>query len=147
MKFNPKALTKMRIESGLQQEEMADKMKISQPQYSRLENDLASINAKHISKIAVALGKTEAEVLSQLSGCTVSTTNNDDAQHNQNLSINIVDKESTDEKSEIINTQKQTIDSQKQTIESQSITINILHKRVSELESVLQDKGDKNESK
>lgn len=35
--------------------------------------------------MAKALKKTEEEIMSQLSGCTISTTNNDTAQHNQNI--------------------------------------------------------------
>jgi transcriptional regulator with XRE-family HTH domain len=127
MKFNNDALIKMRIEAKISQEQMADRMKMSQANYNRLENDKIPISSKHIAKIATALGKTEEEVLGQLSGCTVSTTNNDNAQNNQNFVYYDVDKKVLDEKDIIIETQKQAL-------LALNMTVNILNKRLSELE-------------
>jgi len=130
MKFNNIALSKMRIEAKLSQEEMADRMNIQQPNYNRLETGKVSIKPEHIDKIANALGKTSEEVLSQLTGCNVSTTNNDNAQNNQNIGINIVDKESKDEKDVIIETQKQAIT-------ALNMTLKVLNNKIAELENKL----------
>ena len=127
MKLSHDALRKMRIEAKLSQEEMADRMNIQQSKYNRLENDKTAIKHEDVSKIAMALGKTYEETLGQLSGCTITTTNNDNAQNNQNFVYYDVDKKVLDEKDVIIETQKQALS-------ALNMTIKILHNKISELE-------------
>jgi transcriptional regulator with XRE-family HTH domain len=127
MKFSHIALKNMRIEAKLSQEEMADRMKIEQPNYNRLETGKVSIKPEHIDKVANALSKTNEEVLSQLTGCNVTTTNNDNAQNNQNFVYYDVDKKVLDEKDVIIETQKQALS-------ALNMTIKILHNKITELE-------------
>ena len=133
MKFSHIALKKMRIEANLSQEEMADRMKTEQPNYNRLETGKVSIKPEHIDKIANALGKTNEEVLSQLIGCNVTTTNNDNAQNNQNFVYYDVDKKVLDEKDVIIETQKQAL-------AALNMTIKILHNKIADLEIRLTQK-------
>ena len=127
MKLSYESLRKMRIEAKLSQEQMADRMKTEQPNYNRLETGKVSIKPEHIDKIANALGKTNEEVLSQLIGCNVTTTNNDNAQNNQNFVYYDVDKKVLDEKDVIIETQKQALS-------ALNMTIKILHNKIADLE-------------
>jgi transcriptional regulator with XRE-family HTH domain len=127
MKFNNEALIKMRIEAKLSQEQMADRMKMSQANYNRLESGKVLIKPEHIATIAAALGKTEDDVLGQLAGCTINNSINDNAQNNQNFVFYDVDKKVIDEKDIIIETQKQALI-------ALNMTVNILNKRLLELE-------------
>ena len=133
MKLSHEALRKMRIEAKLSQEQMADRMKTEQPNYNRLETGKVSIKPEHIDKIANALGKTNEEVLSQLIGCNVTTTNNDNAHNNQNFVYYDVDKKVLDEKDVVIETQKQALT-------ALNMTIKILHNKIAELEIRLTQK-------
>ena len=130
MKFSHIALRNMRIEAKLLQEEIADRMKIERPNYNRLETGKVSIKHEHLDKIANALGKTNEEVLSQLTGCNVTTPNNDNAQNNQNFVFYDVNKNVLDEKNVIIETQKQVLS-------ALNMTIKILHNKITDLESKL----------
>lgn len=133
MKLSHIALRNMRIEAKLSQEEMADRMNIKQPNYNRLESGKVSIKPEHIDKIANALGKTNEEVLSQLIGCNVTSTNDDNAQNNQNFVFYDVNKNVLDEKDVIIETQKQALS-------ALNMTIKILHNKIAELEIRLEVK-------
>ena len=127
MKLSHDALRRMRIEAKLSQEEMADKMNIQQSKYNRIENDKTAIKHGDIPKIATALGKSYEENLGQLTGCTITTTNKDNSQNNQNFVYYDVDKKVLDEKDVIIETQKQALS-------ALNMTVKVLHNKISELE-------------
>jgi transcriptional regulator with XRE-family HTH domain len=127
MKLSHDALREMRIEAKLSQEEMADRMNTKQPNYNRLENGKTAIKFEDIPKIAEAVGKTYEEALGLLAGCTITTTNNDNSQNNQNFVYYDVDKKVLDEKDVIIETQKQALT-------TMNMTIKILHNKIAELE-------------
>ena len=127
MKLSHDALRKMRIEAKLSQEQMADRMNIQQSKYNRLENGKTEIKHEQVSKIAEAIDKTYEETLGQLTGCTITTTNNDNAQNNQNFVYYDVDKKVLDEKDIIIETQKQALS-------ALNMTIKVLHNKITELE-------------
>ncbi len=127
MKLSHDALREMRIEAKLSQEEMADRMNTKQPNYNRLENGKTAIKFEDIPKIAEAVGKTYEEALGLLSGCTITTTNNDNSQNNQNFVYYDVDKKVLDEKDVIIETQKQALS-------ALNMTIKVLHNKIAELE-------------
>ena len=119
----------MRIEAKLSQEQMADRMNIQQSKYNRLENGKTEIKHEQVSKIAEAIDKTYEETLGQLTGCTITTTNNDNAQNNQNFVYYDVDKKVLDEKDIIIETQKQALS-------ALNMTIKVLHNKITELEKI-----------
>jgi transcriptional regulator with XRE-family HTH domain len=127
MKLSHDALRKMRIEAKLSQEQMADRMNIQQSKYNRLENGKTEIKHEQVSKIAEAVGKTYEDTLGQLTGFTITTTNNDNAQNNQNFVYYDVDKKVLDEKDVIIETQKQALS-------ALNMTIKVLHNKIAELE-------------
>ena len=133
MKLSHDALRKMRVEAKLSQEQMADRMNIQQSKYNRLENGKTEIKHEQVSKIAEAVGKTYEETLGQLTGCVITTTNNDDAHSNQNFVYYDVDKKVLDEKDVIIETQKQALS-------ALNMTIKILHNKIAELEIRLTQK-------
>ena len=133
MKLSHEALRKMRIEAKLSQEQMADRMNIEQSKYSRLENGKTAIRHEQIPEIVNAVGKSYEEILGQLTGCNVTTTNNDNAQNNQNFVYYDVDKKVLDEKDVIIETQKQALS-------ALNLTIKILHNKIAELEIKLTQK-------
>lgn len=70
------------------QECIADMINKSHSSYNRLENGKTKLGLNHLSKIAKAMNMTEEEILKAVSGNTITTTNSDNAQNNQNLVIN-----------------------------------------------------------
>lgn len=132
MKLSHDTLRKLRNEAKLSQEEMADRMNIQQSKYNRLENDKTAIRHEHIPKIAEALGKTYEETLGQLTGCTITITDNN-SQNNQNFVYYDINKKVLDEKDVIIETQKQALS-------ALNMTIKVLHNKITELENKLTSK-------
>lgn len=125
MKLSCDALRHLRIESKLSQEQMADRMNIQQSKYNRLENGKTAIKYEQVSKIAEAIGKSYEDMLGQLTGCTITTTSNN--QKNQNFVYYDVDKNVINEKDVIIETQKQALS-------ALNMTVKVLHNKISELE-------------
>jgi transcriptional regulator with XRE-family HTH domain len=93
MNFNNDNLRKLRLNSNLTQENMADIMDIEHSAYNRLENGKLKLKMEHIPKIAKAFSKKEDDILKELMGWAVNTSNHDNAQNNQNLVINVQDKD------------------------------------------------------
>ncbi len=129
-------MKQIRKDAGYSQEEMADLLKMSQSAYSHLESGHRSVKLSEISKIAKVLKKTEEEIMSQLSGCVVSTINNDSAQHNVgiNISNNELIHELLSEKDKTIAAQQVTITAQSDTIAIQKTQIETLQAQLKRLE-------------
>jgi transcriptional regulator with XRE-family HTH domain len=106
---------------------MADRMKTQQPNYNRLETGKVSIKPEHIDEIANSLGKTNEEILSQLTGFNVTSTNKGNGQNNQNFVYYDFDKKVLDDKDVIIETQKIALS-------ALNMTIKILQNKISQLE-------------
>ncbi len=123
-------MRQIRKESGYSQEQMADLMGMSQSAYSHLEGGHRSVKFDEIPKIAKATKKTEEEIMQQLSGCTISTTNHDAAQYNQNIGVYISNNELMQqlltEKDKTIAAQATTITTQAATIAAQQAQIEAL---------------------
>jgi transcriptional regulator with XRE-family HTH domain len=137
MTLNNDALRKIRIKAGFSQETMADLMNVRQSTYNRLENGKTKLKMEHIPKIASAVEKTQEEVLSQLSGCAISTTNNDNAQYNQNLVVNISDEKNLQkflaEKDRYIISQAEQLKAKDETIKTQASIIVLLQTELDKL--------------
>jgi transcriptional regulator with XRE-family HTH domain len=93
MNFKNENLRKLRINSSNTQESFADLIKMDQASYNRLENGKQKLKMEDIPRIANALKKTEEDILSELTGWSLNNTNLDNAQNNQNLVINMQDKD------------------------------------------------------
>jgi transcriptional regulator with XRE-family HTH domain len=72
---------------------MAELLEMEHSSYNRLENGKQKLKMEDIPKIAKALNKTHEEILSELTGWSLNNSNHDNAQNNQNLVINMQDKD------------------------------------------------------
>ncbi len=68
---------------------MSDFINKSQSTFNRIENGKIKLDIELVPKIAKAMQLNEEDVLRALSGNTITTTNSENAQNNQNLVINL----------------------------------------------------------
>jgi transcriptional regulator with XRE-family HTH domain len=93
MNFKSENLRKLRNQINYSQEFMAELLEMEHSSYNRLENGKQKLKMEDIPKIAKALNKTHEEILSELTGWSLNNSNHDNAQNNQNLVINMQDKD------------------------------------------------------
>jgi transcriptional regulator with XRE-family HTH domain len=93
MNFKNENLRKLRNQINYSQEFMAELLEMEHSSYNRLENGKQKLKMEDIPKIAKALEKTKEEILSELTGWSLINSNHDNAQNNQNLVINLQDKD------------------------------------------------------
>ena len=93
MNFKSENLRKLRNLINYSQEFMAELLEMEHSSYNRLENGKQKLKMEDIPKIAKALNKTHEEILSELTGWSLNNSNHDNAQNNQNLVINMQDKD------------------------------------------------------
>ncbi|MBL0302268.1 MAG: helix-turn-helix transcriptional regulator [Cytophagaceae bacterium] len=93
MNFKNENLRKLRNKINYSQEFMADKLGMDHSSYNRLENGKQKLKMEDIPKIATAFNKSKEEILTELTGWTLNNSNHDNSQNNQNLIINLEDKE------------------------------------------------------
>lgn len=93
MNFKNENLRKLRNQINYSQEFMAELLEMEHSSYNRLENGKQKLKMEVIPKIAKALEKSKEEILSELTGWSLSNSNHDNAQNNQNLVINMQDKD------------------------------------------------------
>jgi transcriptional regulator with XRE-family HTH domain len=93
MNFKNENLRKLRNLINYSQEFMAELLEMEHSSYNRLENGKQKLKMEDIPKIAKALNKTHEEILSELTGWSLNNSNHDNAQNNQNLVINMQDKD------------------------------------------------------
>jgi transcriptional regulator with XRE-family HTH domain len=87
MKFKGEYLCSLRQQAGYKQEALADSLKMSQPNLSRIETGKQNITMKHITHLARAMNKSPDEVshFLQHGATTIHNSINDQAQNNQNV--------------------------------------------------------------
>ena len=93
MNFKNENLRKLRNQINYSQEFMAELLEMEHSSYNRLENGKQKLKMEDIPKIAKALEKSKEEILSELTGWSLNNSNHDNAQNNQNLVINMQDKD------------------------------------------------------
>ena len=93
MNFKNENLRKLRNQTNYSQEFMAELLEMEHSSYNRLENGKQKLKMEDIPKIAKALEKSKEEILSELTGWSLNNSNHDNAQNNQNLVINMQDKD------------------------------------------------------
>lgn len=124
MKLHNHLLRNLRFELGFSQELMSLLMETKQTTYHRLETGKTKLKMEHIPKIAKASQQTEEDILSKLRGCTITTSNHDNATENQNLVLHL--KEDNAPFQQILEEKERFIQSQTSIIELQQFEINRL---------------------
>lgn len=113
MNFQNENLRKLRNQINYSQEFMAELLEMEHSSYNRLENGKQKLKMEDIPKIAKALNKTHEAILSELTGWSLNNSNHDNAQNNQNLVINMQDKDMLvlllNEKDNLINEKCKTV--------------------------------------
>ena len=92
MNFKNENLRKLRNQINYSHEFMAELLEMEHSSYNRLENGKQKLKREDIPKIAKALNKTHEEILSELTGWSLNNSNHDNAQNNQNLVMNMQDR-------------------------------------------------------